>query len=281
MTMQRTLTLVLSLSLSACGGLIDTGGVDESEMEGLEIAAALQVPGQAIVYNTGGVGLNLRAGAGTNYQVLLTMPEGAEVSVIGGPKNAFYQVRYNGRTGWSHGGYLKAKPGGGGGGGGQYPGNIHWNPAHSGNYTQGRQGARISYIVIHDTEGSYAGAISWFKNPASNVSAHYILRSSDGDITQMVREQDIAWHAGNWNYNKAAIGIEHEGWMSQPDRWYTEVMYRRSAQLTAAIAKRYGVPVDRQHIIGHYQVPRPNDHVDPGPGWKWDHYMDLVRSFLR
>ena len=28
----------------------------------------------------------------------------------------------------------------------------------------------------------------------------------------MVAEQDIAWHAGNWDYNTRAIGIEHEGY---------------------------------------------------------------------
>ena len=39
------------------------------------------------------------------------------------------------------------------------------------------------------------------------VSAHYGVRSSDGDLTQMVDEADIAWHAGDWDTNARSIGI--------------------------------------------------------------------------
>lgn len=286
MTQTTLSAMVLSLGFTlaaGCGTEISDQltGVDESEAEGFQVTAALTVPGKAVVYNTGGVGLNLRSGPGTGYGVLVTMPEGTEVNVVAGPQNSFYKIQHGGKTGWSHGNYLKpvSGGGGGGGGGGQYPANIHWDPASSSNYTSGRQGSGINYVVIHDMEGNYGGAISWFKNPASQVSAHYCLRSSDGDITQMVREQDIAWHAGNWSYNKAAIGIEHEGWASQPSRWYTDTMYRRSAQLTAAITKRYGIPVDRSHVIAHAEVPPPNTHTDPGPGWDWNKYMNLVKSF--
>ena len=64
-----------------------------------------------------------------------------------------------------------------------YPG-ANWNPAYSGNYTNSNRGAsQINYIVIHTTQGSYAGTISWFKNASSKVSAHYVVRSSDGQIT--------------------------------------------------------------------------------------------------
>ena len=67
-----------------------------------------------------------------------------------------------------------------------YPG-ARWVPANSGNYTVANRPSShpIRYIVIHVTQGSYAGAISWFQNPNSRVSAHYVLRSSDGEITQM------------------------------------------------------------------------------------------------
>ena len=57
-------------------------------------------------------------------------------------------------------------------------------PAHPNNYLQGRNGNAIRYIVIHDTEGSYQGAISWFQNPNSGVSAHYVLRSRDGELAR-------------------------------------------------------------------------------------------------
>ncbi|HEY5989684.1 MAG TPA: N-acetylmuramoyl-L-alanine amidase, partial [Streptosporangiaceae bacterium] len=52
---------------------------------------------------------------------------------------------------------------------------------------------KIKYIIIHDTEGSYAGAISTFQNSANYVSANYVIRSSDGAITEMVRPHSVSW----------------------------------------------------------------------------------------
>ncbi len=157
-----------------------------------------------------------------------------------------------------------------------YPGAI-WNAANSGNYqASSRDAADIDFVVIHTTQGSYSGAISWFQNASSNVSSHYVVRSSDGQITQMVDDTDIAWHDGCFNTN--SIGIEHEGFVADPARWYTENMYMASAALTAWLAEQHTVPVDRTHILGHVETPDCSDHTDPGTGWNWSHYMDLVRA---
>ncbi|WP_350274668.1 N-acetylmuramoyl-L-alanine amidase [Kribbella sp. HUAS MG21] len=153
-----------------------------------------------------------------------------------------------------------------------YPGAI-WNPASTSNYRVGRTAA-ISTIVVHVTQGSYAGTISWFKNPSAKVSAHYVIRSSDGEVTQMVAEKDTAWHVRT--ENPYTIGIEHEGWVDQPS-WFTDAMYRSSAALTRNIADRRGIPKDRAHIKGHSEMPN-NDHTDPGPNWNWDYYMQLVNG---
>ncbi|MBI3206871.1 MAG: N-acetylmuramoyl-L-alanine amidase [Myxococcales bacterium] len=155
-----------------------------------------------------------------------------------------------------------------------FPGAI-WSPAYSGNYTNASRGAaQINYVVIHTTQGSYAGAISWFKNSSSNVSSHYVIRSSDGQVTQMVDDADIAWHDGCFNTN--SIGIEHEGYVADPGKWYTEAMYKSSAKLTRWLCDQYGVPKDRKHVMGHGETPDCSDHTDPGSGWNWTHYMDLV-----
>ncbi len=153
-----------------------------------------------------------------------------------------------------------------------YPGAI-WNAASTSNYRVGRTAA-ISTIVIHVTQGSYAGTISWFKNPSAQVSAHYVVRSSDGEVTQMVAEKDTAWHVRT--ENPYTIGIEHEGFVDQPS-WFTDAMYRSSAALTRNIADRRGIPKDRAHIKGHSEMPN-NDHTDPGPNWNWDYYMQLVNG---
>ncbi|RAO33864.1 N-acetylmuramoyl-L-alanine amidase A [Micromonospora noduli] len=153
-----------------------------------------------------------------------------------------------------------------------------WAPASTSNYTvASRPGSHpVTRIVIHMTQGSYAGAVSWFQNPAAQASAHYTFRSSDGAVTQSVREKDIAWHAGNWTYNTESIGIEHEGFVDNP-AWFTDAMYRASAALTRSLATKYGIPRDRAHIIAHREVPGAT-HTDPSPNWNWTYYMQLVNG---
>ena len=150
--------------------------------------------------------------------------------------------------------------------------------AYSGNYTNAsRPGSNpINKIVIHVTQGSWSSAINWFKDSRAGTSAHYTIRSSDGFIGQSVREEDIAYHAGNWSYNQTSVGIEHEGYISD-SKWFTESMYRSSAKLTAYLCKKYKIPMDRQHIIGHVEVPY-STHTDPGNYWNWTKYMSYVRE---
>ncbi len=149
---------------------------------------------------------------------------------------------------------------------------TNWLPAASANYTVGRGGAAIGTIVIHATDGQYAGALSWFRDPEARVSAHYVIRASDGEITQMVAEADTAFQVRG--FNRSAIGIEHE-FDPRHGISYTDVEYRSSATLVCAIARRYGIPLDRAHIRGHSEIPGA-DHPDPGPTWNWSYYMSLV-----
>ena len=144
----------------------------------------------------------------------------------------------------------------------------------------------IDYIVIHDTEGTWDTVLDLVRDP-TYVSWNYSLRSTDGHIAQHVKAKDVAWHAGNWYVNAKSIGLEHEGFLANPDAWYTEAMYRSSARLVTYLARKYDVPLDRQHILGHDNVPGPTTstvagmHTDPGPYWDWRHYFELLgRPFV-
>ncbi|WP_079161897.1 N-acetylmuramoyl-L-alanine amidase [Streptomyces fodineus] len=153
---------------------------------------------------------------------------------------------------------------------------AEWQPASTSNYTPSDRpvGYDIDRVIIHVTQETYTKTLAIFVNPQKKVSAHYLVRSADGHVAQCVHEADIAWHAGNWDYNTRSIGIEHEGWVDQPS-YFTNALYEQSARLTAAICDKYGIPKDREHIIGHYQVPG-TDHTDPGPHWDWVRYLRLV-----
>ncbi|NLU74950.1 N-acetylmuramoyl-L-alanine amidase [Streptomyces sp. HNM0575] len=155
---------------------------------------------------------------------------------------------------------------------------VHWVAASEGNLRFADRPADyvIDRVVIHVTESDFRTAVKVFRDPLHEAAAHYVVRASDGRTVQMVRELDVAYHAGNRGYNERSIGIEHEGFVDRPQN-FTEAMYRSSARLTARICKRYAIPVDRKHIVGHNEVPGA-DHTDPGPHWDWKRYMGYVRE---
>ena len=160
------------------------------------------------------------------------------------------------------------------------------------NYSS-RNSTAITAVTIHDVEGSYAGCISWFQNTSSNVSAHYVARSSDGQITQMVLESNKAWHVGS--ENPYTVGIEHEGYVNQTG-WYTIAMYNSSAALVADICSSNSIPPLRTgfqpwmsttyynqssipgtctKVKGHMHFPNQT-HNDPGPNWDWNYFYKKI-----
>ncbi|MFD7877216.1 N-acetylmuramoyl-L-alanine amidase [Streptomyces sp. NPDC059766] len=154
---------------------------------------------------------------------------------------------------------------------------ARWVAASSANYRRADRpdDYTIDRVVVHVTQGGFDSAVKAFQDPRHGAAAHYIVRK-DGHVTQMIRELDVAFHAGNRSYNERSVGIEHEGFVERASS-FTEAMYEGSARLTAAICARYGIPVDRAHIIGHVEVPG-TDHTDPGPHWDWPRYLRLVRA---
>jgi hypothetical protein len=151
-----------------------------------------------------------------------------------------------------------------------------WRPAYRGNYSNRDRGAKqIDLVVIHIAQGSYSGTISWFKDSRSNVSAHYVV-GAKGHVAQCVRNEDIAWHAGNWEYNRKSIGIEHSGYASNPDAF--EGKYRTSAKLSAYLARRYNIPVNKDHFVLHRNVPGV-DKTCPGYHFDYDRYLRMVRRY--
>ncbi|MCH2234694.1 MAG: N-acetylmuramoyl-L-alanine amidase [Crocinitomicaceae bacterium] len=165
-----------------------------------------------------------------------------------------------------------------------------WNPTPTCNYSS-RSGTAISAVTVHTVQGSYYGAISWAQNCISNVSYHYVVRSSDGQVTNMLLEADKGWHVGV--HNPYTIGIEHEGWVDDPI-WYTEAMYISSADLVRDITESgYGINPLRTfqgpatagiNVLGScikikgHQHYSSGTHTDPGINWDWEHYYQLLNN---
>lgn len=164
-----------------------------------------------------------------------------------------------------------------------YPG-ATWDA--SPNYNS-RAGVAVREVIQHTTEGSFAGAISWFNNPDSNVSAHYVI-SGSGQVVQMVREADRAWHAGD--HNSHSIGIEHAGYANDPGTWTTAILNVSSAITRQSCARYAGVActnavrgnpspttdvAESIAIKGHGMISGAS-RSDPGPYFGWERYYGLI-----
>ncbi len=87
------------------------------------------------------------------------------------------------------------------------------NFIYSPNFTP-RKNRKIQSVIIHYTGMKTASdSIKRLKSKKSKVSCHYLI-DNNGKIIQMIKDQDIAWHAGisYWdgmkNLNNSSIGIE-------------------------------------------------------------------------
>lgn len=125
---------------------------------------------------------------------------------------------------------------------------------------------RPRLIIAHSCEGSYGGSVNWFANPASEVSAHFVVKEDGSEITQCVRLDRVAWHVRG--LNDVAIGCELSGWAVKgfaSGEWLTE------ARLIAYLLHLYGLPVTWARkgqgtgFCRHFDLHGidGNTHVDP------------------
>ncbi|MCX2725986.1 N-acetylmuramoyl-L-alanine amidase [Thermomicrobium sp. 4228-Ro] len=175
---------------------------------------------------------------------------------------------------------------------------AQWLPAPETNFTRGRGGKRVLWVILHTTEGGFTSSVNWLRNPRSQASAHYVVGRDDPSepvrIAQLVSEGDTAWTAGNFAVNQASVNVEMVGYARQNPPVEEETL-RVAAALVGQICQRHGIPVRRVDrsallagipgIAGHVDVPDPDQpqygggsgrHTDPGPYFPWDRFLSLV-----
>jgi hypothetical protein len=149
------------------------------------------------------------------------------------------------------------------------------------NYTDGRNHALDTWVNHWIGVGTYAGAISWFHNCDAQVSAHFVIRNWDGEITQLVHVNDTAWHCGAYGYpynNSRSIGVEHEATLANPDQWSSQPMLEASTLMANHFCNEYGIPMERAlpGIRGHNEMPGTATQC-PG-NLPWDQWMEYLLS---
>lgn len=128
-----------------------------------------------------------------------------------------------------------------------------WIPAHSSNYTPGRQ-KPIRCITIHHMAGNLTveqcGRL--WQNPSRNGSSHYGI-GTDGGIGAYVMEENTAWTNSNWNSNCESITIETANDEIGGDWHVSDNALNSLIKLVADIAKRnkLGKLVKGQNLTWH------------------------------
>jgi N-acetylmuramoyl-L-alanine amidase len=173
-----------------------------------------------------------------------------------------------------------------------YPAAL-WRP--SPNFRPRGPGERVRLVVVHGTwMAGDAAALARLCDAAAEVSCHYYI-SRAGEVTQLVSEADVAWHAGQsrWEIdgevveglNPFSLGIElansgpFQAYPDGPPReveagpvdWtraepYTEAQYAALGALLGDILPRYGL--DARAVVGHDAVA-PGRKRDPGAHFDW------------
>lgn len=127
---------------------------------------------------------------------------------------------------------------------------ILFKQCGSDHMTRGRSRA-IDRIVVHYT-GTAASArnnATYFsRNEGQGASAHYFVDDISPEIYQSVAEGDTAWHAGNWDMNCRAIGIE----VVSAGEDYSGTEIEKLDWLVKKLMAKYGIGASG--VIRHYDV---------------------------
>lgn len=146
--------------------------------------------------------------------------------------------------------------------------------APSPNFTKGRK-KPVTTVVVHYTgSDSAAGTISWFLNPSSKVSAHYVI-GKFGEVYKCVDLSDIAWHAGlsygpnGWGVNSYSVGVELVGTGDRYPQVQIDALVRLLKELKASMP-------GLKWLTGHDQICWPKGRkADPGPNF---HLLNVAGS---
>jgi N-acetyl-anhydromuramyl-L-alanine amidase AmpD len=143
----------------------------------------------------------------------------------------------------------------------------------------------VDRAILHGMDGTLRGTIAWFQLAGRSppTATHYLV-GRNGDIVQMVPDGRKALHAGSTlerGWNDRSIGVEFEvrirpwpGRVWFPLNDWPDPMLLSGAKVVAIMARKFGFPLDRVHVIGHSEVPGAT-HTDPGEGFDWGRFLGM------
>lgn len=160
-----------------------------------------------------------------------------------------------------------------------YPGATYWN--HSPNSSPRREGDTIQYFVVHHaaSTASVQAQIDRFMAPNDrNVSPNWLI-GADGSVSEIVPPDKYrAWTTGQFDYK--AVTVETQNTSGDPNWGISEESHVAIAKLVAWAHLRYGLVLDRQHVLGHREVPGVPATACPGPSMNVDKIVQYAIQYV-
>lgn len=176
------------------------------------------------------------------------------------------------------------------------PGPIPFEIIPISNYGFSQTISQYKSLVLHYTAANTPeDTINWFKNPASQVSAHLLI-ARDGRIWQFVPFNKPAYHSGNYPVNLTSIGIELDNIGYERDSFtvdpanairllgkdgverswevYPAAQYDALVAVSRLLVKTYGI----LEIVGHDKIS--DEKLDPGPAFPMEKFKIDVPVYV-
>jgi hypothetical protein len=137
-------------------------------------------------------------------------------------------------------------------------------------------------VIVHRTEGGYAGAVAWLCDPRARASAHLVMKLDGSEATQLVPLQYKAW--AQCAFNSDGVSLEIEGYTASG---LADDTAKAAARIVAWLCCAYAIPPQwapggrGRGVCQHHDLGQAGGgHVDcSGVGSEtWMRFLGFVRE---
>lgn len=165
---------------------------------------------------------------------------------------------------------------------------IEWRGNEFTNFSSREENIPL-IIVNHIVDGTAESCDSWFRSSTNKQSSAHFLVTFKGEIKQYVRIEDMAWANGlklydipkaesalvrsmKMNPNLYSVSIEHEGTTGQLTEEQFQATLWLHRYIQDYIRNKWGheIPMDREHILGHFEIDPLRKANCPGKDFPWE-----------
>ena len=140
------------------------------------------------------------------------------------------------------------------------------------------------YITVHNTANTCKGAgaesyAAYLRNGGKNTTSSWHYAVDDRLITHCIPDNEVAWHAGDGNNgtgNRQSLAIE----ICENPESDLLAATDNAAELTAALMKKYGVPIGNVVQHNHWSGKDCPRRIRRGEPYTWATFLEKVQAFF-